>query len=215
MHLPESLKTLTLFEDYNDDHLTLLQRDNGPGAYLRPDLIRVPTVQVAEALTARSLKLEKLSVAFLTDALQFFCACQPHWTWDHLQFLALTARSMTKEAPSEGLTDLLCDAAAVALRMPTLQTMAIWNGSNREACAFKYRREDASIIWRGTWEFTFEVRVLQAWKKVVHEYARRELQAETQLLACEIQSHGDAIYHLDLPPVLDPVSMWQIRRENS
>lgn len=35
-----------------------------------------------------------------------------------------------------------------------------------------------------------------------------------QLLGCEILSHGDAIHHLDLAFVIDPVSLMQIRREN-
>lgn len=93
--------------------------------------------------------------------------------------------------------------------------MTLWNSTKGEACAFTYRKKDGSITWRGTWEFKLEHTVLKVWKRVVHEHGRREFRVETQLLDCEIRSHGDAIYYLGLPSVIDPLSMRQIRRENS
>ncbi|KAM5357350.1 hypothetical protein ACJZ2D_016351 [Fusarium nematophilum] len=87
--------------------------------------------------------------------------------------------------------------------------------ADHEACTFKYSRKDASIAWQGTWEVKLEPCVLHVWEKVSLRHTRIELWADTQLLGHEIRSHGDAIHYLDLPSsVIDPVSLWQIRRGN-
>lgn len=154
----------------------------------------------------------------MADALQFFQARLPLWTWNHLQSLALTSRLLTRTAANQGeISDLLQDAGEAALCMPRLHTMALWNGGKEEACAFIYCKgcHNPSITWRGTWDLKLEPRVIQAWEMVASKYTSGELRVEKQPLYCGVvNSHGDTIHHLDLPPgVIDPVSLWQIRRE--
>ncbi|VUC32208.1 unnamed protein product [Clonostachys rosea] len=242
-HLPLHLKKLSVFEDFNETFLSLFQTqdsflNNEPLllqlqthfgdlfnqelllaiqndlALINPDRVRVTSRQVAEGFAARSLGLEQLSVAFMAEARYFMDAAKKTWTWHELRSLSLTSRLMSRESSSEEISRLLHDAGAVALHMPELEMMNIWNGAQGEACAFMYRQEDSSITWRGTWEFKLSHDVLQSWKKVVARFARNEMQVRHQLLGCEILSHGDAIHYLDLAFVIDPVSLVQIRREN-
>lgn len=212
-HLPKRLKRLSIFEDYNDDFIEISQRSPSYHA----DTIRIAEPTVSAAFAQRSLDLEQLSVSFMVDARHFFQACQPLWTWNHLQSIVLTSRLLTRTSGRKGVSDLLKDAGAAAVRMPKLRTMALWNGGRGEACAFIYRHdfEKPSIVWRGTWDVNLQPCVMQAWERVVSEYTPHSLRFESQRLRSSIiRSHGDAIYHLDLPGgVVDPISLWQIRGE--
>ncbi len=178
---------------------------------------RAAEPELSKALEIKSLFLEKLSVAFMADAQQFFQARNPIHTWRNLQSLVLTSRLLTHTADREEICDMLQAAGEAALRMPKLQIMALWNCGHTEACVFVYRKEfdDTSITWRGTWDMELEPRVITAWERVALENTRHELRCGKRLLPGEsITSHGEAIHQLDLPPeVLDPVSLRQIRRE--
>ena len=216
--LPEGLKTISVFEDFDEKLLGIFQRQGGLSSYIHPDPVRVPLPAVGAAFAARSRQLESLSVAFIADARHFFNGCQPQWRWDNLQSLALTSRLMTPTSCAGDINNLLQDAGKAALCMPKLQRMTLWNGAKGEACAFVYSKKDASIIWRGTWQMKLELHVVQAWEQVARMdtvNGLRGLQIETILLDCDIRSHGDAVYHLNLRSVLDPVSLKQIRMENS
>lgn len=155
----------------------------------------------------------------MVDARQFFQARQPLWSWDYLQSLALTSPLLTHGADRGKVSDLLMDAGEAALHMPKLHTMTLWNGGRGEACAFTYRRQGGKcpITWRGTWDLKPESCVVQAWERVASKYSVYSVWVESQLLRRgTISSHGDAIHQLDLPSgVVDPVSLWQIRREES
>ncbi|CVK90819.1 uncharacterized protein FPRN_07200 [Fusarium proliferatum] len=105
-------------------------------------------------------------------------------------------------------------AARVALNMPELQTLIIWHGERREACAFTYRRAHGSICWQGTRDVRLEVKTLEAWEKVAVKYTGRVLTVDTKLFMEDITSHGDAVHHLGLHHVVDRVSLQQIRVEN-
>ncbi|CAH0049085.1 unnamed protein product [Clonostachys solani] len=199
---------------FNEAELSDIQAFQDYLASIIPDPVRVTSRQVAQGFAARSLELEHLSVAFMAEARYFMDSAKRTWTWRELRSLSLTSRLMSRESSSEKISHLLQDAGAVALRMPKLEMMNIWNGARGEACAFMYRQKDSSITWRGTWEFRLSHDVLQSWKKVVARFARDELRVRHQLLGCEILSHGDAIHYLDLAFVIDPVSLVQIRREN-
>ncbi|KAH6995137.1 hypothetical protein EDB80DRAFT_586633 [Ilyonectria destructans] len=214
-HLPKRLKRLSVFEDFNENYLALFQVQPSDIPYIDPDEVRITTPEVGAAFAARSLKLEQLSVSFIADAQYFFEACQPQWRWNHLQSLTLTSRLMSPKSFPLQITYMLQNAGKAAFFMPRLEVMTMWNSIKGEACAFTYRKKDGLITWRGTWEFKLEHTVLKVWKRAVQEYGRHEFRVETQLLDCEIRSHGDAIYYLDLPSVIDPLSMRQIRRENS
>lgn len=206
---------MSIFEDYNDDSIALFQ-----GAWLyQADPIRVAEPTVSAAFAYRSLDLEQLSVSFMVDAAHFFQARQPLWTWNRLQSLVLTSRRLTRTARYKDVCDLLKDAGVAAFYMPKLHTMAIWNGGKGEACAFIYRRDSGkpSIVWRSTWAVKLDPGVIQAWERVASKYTTYPLRVESEpVCRCIIGSHGDAIYYLGLPDeVVDPISLWQIRKEGS
>ncbi|OIW32387.1 hypothetical protein CONLIGDRAFT_678788 [Coniochaeta ligniaria NRRL 30616] len=214
--LPKGLKRLSIFQDYNDELMAVW---NGTPIHIDTDDMRTVEPALGAALAKRSLDLEQLSASFMTDARHFFQARQPPWSWDHLQSLVLTSRLLTRTSARGVVSDLLSDAGAAAVRMPKLCTMALWNGGKGEACAFIHRHdiERPSIIWRGTWDLDLEPRAVQAWERVASEYTPKSLRFQSQALCGSvIGSHGDAIHLLDLPRgVVDPVSLWQIRREAS
>jgi hypothetical protein len=195
--------------DFNEKYLDLLQLSRGPGLYPISDRVRVPTPAVGAAFAARSRQLEHLSVAFLIDARDFFNKCQSHWQWNRLRSLCLTSRTISKTTAHE-TNRLLRRAAQIALNMPKLERMVLWNGSREEACSFIYcQGDDASLVWKGTWDLKLEDEVLDAWSTVV------EVEVEKQLLTDDIRSHGDAIEYLGLQSVVDEVSLQQIRAENN
>ncbi|KAM0426340.1 hypothetical protein ACHAPT_008381 [Fusarium lateritium] len=213
---PKGLNKMSVFEDFNEEYAAQLAT---PQWFIGlpfdvVDLVRVATPSVGSAFAFRSLQLEELSVSFKADARHFFTACQPEWRWERLRFLALTSRIMTAERHEE-VAPLLLNAARVAMRMPELQTMALWNGAKGEACAFTFRREDSSITWKGTWEMELEKKVVDAWRQVIHEDNREPFRIKYEEIYDEIFSHGDAIHYFGVPAgVIDPVSLWQIRHEH-
>ncbi|KAL7950687.1 hypothetical protein V8C42DRAFT_359572 [Trichoderma barbatum] len=211
-NLPTGLKSIRVFEDFNEKYLDFILRHQSTPFYTKRSAIRTSMPAIGAAFATQSLKLEHLSVAFMAEAKHFFEACQPQWNWEHLESLTLTSRLMTRGNRAH-VIGLLRTAGRVALCMPKLQILAIWNGARREACAFTYRKKDDTITWRGTWDIQQELcgGVLADWNRV----AARELQFKVQTICCDIRSHGDAIYHLGLPPVIDPVSMRQIQMEHN
>lgn len=212
--LPTSVKTVIIFEDFNENYLELFQLSRGRNSNLNPDRVRITTPAVGAAFATKSRQLKYLSVAFLADAYHFFDACQPHWRWHQLHSLTLTSRIMSKTNPLQ-INKLLTAAAQSALNMPKLETMTLWNGAKGEACAFTWCRQDALISWRGTWDLKLEPSALNAWKTVAHKYARHEFTVNRELLAHRIGSHGDAIQYLGLHSVVDDMSLRQIRKENN
>ncbi|KAE8325960.1 hypothetical protein BDV39DRAFT_206347 [Aspergillus sergii] len=209
-HLPKSLKRISLFEDFNEDYVTLVRRTT----CLQPDLVRVAQPAVGTALAYRSLEVEELYVSFMIDAQHFFGARHPSWTWASLQTLVLTSPLLAPATNHRKISGLLQDAGEAALRMPRLQTMALWNGGKREACGFLFRkgRNNPTITLRSTWDMNLEHRTIKVWRRVA---SPNGLRIEIRMLRGDIiNSHGDAIYHLGLPHgVIDPVSLRQIRKE--
>lgn len=212
--LPASVKTVKIFEDFNENYLELFQLSQGRNSFLNPDRVRITTPVVGAAFAANSRKLECLSVAFLADAYDFFDACQPHWRWHQLRSLTLTSRIMYT-ANSLQTSKLLEAAAQSALHMPKLETMTLWNGAKEEAAACTWRRQGALLSWRGAWDLKLELSALNAWKRVAYKYAHQELTVNTELLEYNIGSHGDAIQYLGLHSVVDEISLQQIRKENN
>ncbi|KAF5008200.1 hypothetical protein FDECE_5533 [Fusarium decemcellulare] len=212
--LPTSVKTVRVFEDFNENYLDLFQLFRGRNLHLNPDRVRITTPLVGAAFAARSRQLEHLSVAFLADAYHFFNACKPYWRWHQLRSLTFTSRMMHKTNQPR-ISKLLEAAAQSAINMPKLETMTLWNGAKGEACSFTWCRQGASISWRGTWDLKLEPSVLTAWKVVAYEYARHEFTVNKELLTHKIGSHGDAIQYLGLQSVVDDTSLRQIRKENN
>ncbi|RSL74370.1 hypothetical protein CEP53_000265 [Fusarium sp. AF-6] len=207
-HLPRDVKTLTLFEDFNEDFW--------PGSDA-PE--RIPNSQTAKALLDGSLDLERLSASFMVDARDFFNAykrCYSERKWEKLESLVLTSRFVCPGNDTR-LTHLLKAAGTFALGAPRLRTMILWYGRRNQACAFIYNRDDNSITWHGIWPFDLNQQVItRIWERVADSHnARVPLSVRTRLVTDEIKSHGDAIHYLGLPTgsVVDALSLRQIRLE--
>ncbi|OGM47451.1 hypothetical protein ABOM_002608 [Aspergillus bombycis] len=209
-HLPKGLKRISLFEDFNEDHVTLVEQTT----CLQPDYVRQAQPAVGAALAYRSLDVEQLYVSYMVDAQHFFQARQPLWTWANLETLVLTSPLLTPATYYKNISNLLEGAAEAALNMPRLQTMALWNGGRRKACGFIFRKgpNNPSITVRSTWDMKLQHRTIHIWKRVA---SPNELRIEKEMLRSDIiKSHGDAICHLGLPHgVIDPVSLRQIHQE--
>jgi hypothetical protein len=214
-HLPKGLKTLSVFEDTNEDYIEIVRKAESP---YNVGYVRSPTRALGVTFAKKSVALEQLSVAFMTDAVCFFEACDPTWSWLNLKSLALTSRFLTLTVKASRIFSLLRAAGKAALQMPSLQNMSLWNSIKGQACAFIYQFGDGyrSITWRSTWDLQMNPCVVEAWGRVAAENARSDLRVEKELLNMEIiRSHGDAIHHLRLPQrVIDRESLWQIRSEH-
>jgi len=214
--LPKTLKKLSIFEDFNDSLAAALG-----GARLlwqdQVDASRIGDVKVGAAFAFKSLDLEQLSVSYMVNAEDFFQACTSStWTWQRLQSLALTSQSLQPVGSRQEIDTLLYQAGVVALRMPKLHILVLWNGTKGNACAFIYHTGGASahVTWRSTWDLELSPRVVEVWERVALENRSYPLRIGKQRVEDVIRSHGDAIYHLGLPcRVVAPVSLWQIRRE--
>ncbi|KAF5608090.1 uncharacterized protein FSUBG_4914 [Fusarium subglutinans] len=216
---PETLKRLTIFQD-SKHYLT-------KSAPQKPDLSIIPPQYTSllkpadntTSIAQTSLRLNELYVSFFIDAMNFFEACEEEWTWDHLKSLSLTSSRLFQSIKGQKhrIDDLLIAAAKLVLRMPNLTTMVLWNGGTGRACAFMYTRTEhyAHITWRGTWDLEISRQVLEAWEDVAKLHSVK-LKVRHERLHETIRSHGDAIFHLNLPcQVIEPTSLWQIRMEDA
>ena len=172
----------------------------------------------AHALVEASLGLEHLAASFVSDATHFFDACQKWNIWPRLESLALTSNVLNSQQKSFYINDLLETNALVAMMMPRLKLMELWNGGAGFAGVFRYQLFEndctAKITWRSTWDLPLEPRVLKAWQAVVD----CKLEVVTEILDANvvIASYGDAIRHLMLlNTVVHPVSLWQIQKETA
>lgn len=218
---PKSLESLCLYQDTCTDYNIIppIMVDVEP----RPAIVEIAnTFNLAMAVAAKSRSLRNLSAARMVNAEDFFGKCSLEWTWPHLETLTLSTRQLRRgpERQPLGMGPLLRRAAVVARRMPKLRTLVIWNwAAEGHACAFIFRTGigGATISWRGTWNMHMCPRVLGMWEQTAEVLSPCGLRGVTQddLLNTEdIQSIGDAIHHLDLPcRVIEPASLWQIRRE--
>ncbi|KAI1490014.1 hypothetical protein F5X96DRAFT_577363 [Biscogniauxia mediterranea] len=116
------------------------------------------------------------------------------------------------------LDDMLRAAAA---KMPSLETMEIWNGGEGLAMLLRYQRVErgrpAVITWRGTWELTLRPPVIRAWDAVALRHRGQGHVIVKELLdagAC-VEFHGDAIRHFKLSRlVIRPVWLREIQMEH-
>ncbi|KAH8592819.1 hypothetical protein B0O99DRAFT_517057 [Bisporella sp. PMI_857] len=213
--LPKTLKRLSIFEDFNNDLATVLVNAQNLGI-LQVDATRIVDPKVGAAFAFKSLSLEQLSISYMVNAEDFFQACMRTWTWQHLQSLALTSQLLQYTGSRQDTYTLLYSAGTIALQMPRLHTLVLWNGTQGNACAFIYHtdRYFAYLTWRGTWDLELSPCVVRAWQCVAFKFRCSELRIDKQQIKGVIGSHGDAIHRLNLPcQVVAPASLWQIRRE--
>lgn len=209
------IRRLVLFENFSEQYTRVLLHCNDFS-----DPIRIPYPLVSDAAAEASLKLEHLSVSFIVDASHFFRACEPSWEWPNLTSLTLTSQLLTPDGSACEIENMLQMAAAVAINMPNLQCMEIWNGREGLAMLFRYQLsrqwEPAVITWRGTRKFFLQSPVVESWEAVTRKRHDHGLIIVEEFLDADaIKSHGDAIHHLNfLNPIIRPISLLQIRRDH-
>jgi hypothetical protein len=219
-----NVKSMTVFQDrdeyfntvsrhYTEEFRRLFQQAMGTP----PDT--VPSMQqvLSQAFARTSLSLENLSVSFMIDAVDFFGQCQENWRWKELRSLTLTSRLLTRDGDSFKINGLLQTAAQIAMRMPKLERLIIWNGGVNEACAFTYRKyqHSASVTWQAKGEPQLHPIVYSAWENVAHEHSRFFFKVEKKGTWPIIMSHAAAITCLGLEHVVNDVSLRQMQLENS
>ncbi|OIW22768.1 hypothetical protein CONLIGDRAFT_687186 [Coniochaeta ligniaria NRRL 30616] len=179
--LPKCLTHLQLYEDFE------IQLHGGKNTR-RP---RPSRIELLPSLAESTPNLQCLAVGFLTDAVdciglrQFYLEEGPlpdHATFNfpHMEYLVLTSQEHLNPSQDHGKVNaLLRAAAAVALKMPKLKTIELWNCGNGQACLFRYDAADASsdrfcrLTWRSTWghgqgrDLVIGADVLKAWEGVV------------------------------------------------
>jgi hypothetical protein len=175
----------------------------------------------SQALVSVQHSRKQVSTSFLIDAKHFFQASQPARVWNKLVSLALTSRWPHPTSSHAEMNRLLQIVAVVAMNMPKLEELEIWNGGKAVGGVFRYQISDkynpATITWRGNWDLSMESAVVHSWEAVAHKRGY-ELQVIKKILDADvvINSHGDAILYLRLfNEVVRPVSLGQIRKETS
>lgn len=160
-------------------------------------------------------------LSFVTDASYFFDACQKWIVWPTLESLTLTSNALLSQKPAY-VNDLLEKAAGIAMKMPRLKSMELWNSKATFAGVFQYQTSEsdrtAKIIWRSTWDLVLEPYVLQLWQDVISKRMYCKLQVVVEILDANIviTTHGDALRYLMLRnAVIHPVSLWQMQKEAS
>lgn len=216
--LPPTLKTLTVFEDFDENIAEALASGGSWPLYDPVSRYRIADPVMGATLAPKSIGLQHLSVSFMVDAEDFFNYCQERWTWRRLETLILTSQLLQEAKPHEEINDLLHKASVVARRMPKLRTMVLWNGARGNACAFIFRAEKGcdSITWRSKWDLGINRKVKEGWEQVASKVHSCPLRVIKERIHGQVASHGDAIHLLDLPcQVVEPASLWQIRREGA
>ncbi|KAI2614923.1 hypothetical protein GGR54DRAFT_324318 [Hypoxylon sp. NC1633] len=221
--LPNKLKTLTLFEEFNEDLSTAFcsAYQSQPDFDIGKEYVRTPPRGFSEAVATRSLSLERLFASYIIDARPFFHAVEPNWEWKRLTSLSLTSRLLMGSTDTDlsEINNMLVEAAEAALKMPKLQTMELWHGLKRAACVFRFRKEMlyATVEWRGTWSLKWNSRVIRKWEEVavLRTGLSLHIKANRYIEPAHIKSHADAIEKLGVDKqVIHPVSLEQIHRES-
>ena len=184
--------------------------------------VRAAEIDTAYALVEASLGLEHLAASFVSDASYFIHASERWNIWPRLESLALTSNILDSQQQFVSINGLLESVALVAMKMPRLKSMELWNGRAGFAGVFRYQLFEidptVKITWRGTWDVPLEPRVLEVWRAVATKRLECKLQVVTEILDANVvvRSYGDAIRHLRLlNTVVHPVSLWQIQKETA
>lgn len=168
------------------------QRTNAPSQ---------PKLGLSKKLACASLRLRVLFACFIVDAGDFFESRQEDWLWERLTSLSLTSRVLCEDTKPEDISHMLLGAAAAALKMPSLDTMELWNGRFGSAMLFRYQKaedgQSAVITVRGTWPLRLEKVVTDAWDQVAERHRHGNVNMVTSLINPRvIMEFGDAIQHL-------------------
>ncbi len=196
-----------IFENIHSNHFS------------KDSAVEAVEISTAYTLAKFSLGLQYLILSFATDASYFFDACQKWIVWPSLESLTLTSNALLSQEPIY-VNNFLEKAARIAMKMPRLKSMELWNSNTTFAGVFQYQISEsdrtAKIIWRSTWDLVLEPYVLRLWQDVTSKRIYCKLQVVVEILDVNITTHGDALRHLMLlNAVIHPVSLWQMQKETS
>lgn len=201
--IPSTVQSLVLFENSNEQYLAIMSTTTS----------RSQSLDLQNVLAMLSIQLRTLSASLMADAGQFFDSCCSSLTWQNLTSLTLTSNLLS---PSTDANAVLQQGAEVALRMPNLGIMEIWNGGTELEAPFQYRPEPDPITWKGTWDFRLLASTIHAWKAVAERRGTGLGVVHEIIDENSVACLGDAIYYLGhLERVLRPVSLQQIRLEGA
>lgn len=222
-HLPASLRRLTIFKDSD----TVFRPT--------PSLPRFQFRHLGITLADHSINLQKLSLACLIDARDFFAKFShrqgdspvglPYWP--NLTELALTASSLRRAGGD--MMALFGAAARAAKRMPELETLKMWYSSrwswSSVGSVFRYERSRQSSDGRhatsvltilNSWNPAIDPprSIVEQWRCVAHKHSGLDLVVETGGWPPESEGSGTMLQHLKLRHlILHPISLPQIRSE--
>lgn len=163
-----------------------------------------------------SIRSEHVACSFITDFSDLF---KFQIERPNLHTIALTSKLLVPDESPTKIEAMLQVAAKMAMKMPQLETMEIWNGERGLAALFSYQanreKREAVITWRATWELSMAPAVIRSWEAVAQKQgALRFSRVHDELEEDMIKCVGDAIHYLKLSSeVIRPVSLWQIRNE--
>ncbi|KAB5559550.1 hypothetical protein GE09DRAFT_60087 [Coniochaeta sp. 2T2.1] len=180
--LPEGLTTLQLFEDFE-------MQLHGRYDVERP---RDSRIKLLSNLARSTPRLQELSVGFLTEAIDAFGLRNfylnpkgihnfPIYPFKHLENVILTSQEHLRPDQSRHkINCLLRAAAAVALKMPRLRVMELWNCADGHASVFRYDSRRVSkdractVTWRSNWDcysdLVIEPDVMEAFARVARAH---------------------------------------------
>lgn len=125
-----------------------------------------PVEEVSAVFASKSLHLQHLAISMI-QAEELFRHCQAGWSWENLEYLALTSELLQEDRGTHNeIAKLLCRASVLVQKMHKLHTFVLWNGGKGHACAFIYRvdRGSPSVTWRGMWHFKLSPHVVKSWQ---------------------------------------------------
>ncbi|KAI1655555.1 hypothetical protein F4813DRAFT_398150 [Daldinia decipiens] len=137
--LPPTLERFSVFEDFSEDIHAWSQELRNFG--------------VVRSLLSISRNFIELDVSFIIDAEQFLCHFYPkfkgkpvNFVWKNLRGLTLTSWILFNPLKGQGrLDDLLWCVVRAVLRMPRLEKMEIWAGSQESIGIFRYTRSRTEV----------------------------------------------------------------------
>jgi hypothetical protein len=211
--LPTSLTHLQLFEDFNAQ----LGRGRADiGANILPSLATsTPNLQVfAMSFLGDAIDIFGLRYCYLSEPIrdevyrQRVIDRRTHYFSD-MEFVVLTSQEhLQPQTCRSRINAFLCAAAAVALKMPKLKTMELWNCGQGQACVFRYEAVDYSgseperscrMTWRSTWgsrhDLVIEPAVLEAWNKVARAQGHPPVLFERRPLPVGVREREYTSHH--------------------
>lgn len=134
---------------------------------------------VSQEVAIASQQLDYLSASFIVDAHHFFTQALPSSCseWPNLTSITPTSQLLEPRETTAEIEVMLQAAASVALKMPQLYTMEIWNG-RKGLIKFQasQRLQPAAITWRSTWTLILSelLPVIRHWEALHFNLAAME-----------------------------------------